>query len=186
MWKSHTIKGGVDALDEECTKHSTSRRAQRWWWILVMSMDMLFINASKKIPKKTDFLQILADELVRFYLSRRAENTNLKRDIRPVNSKPSPPNLLPYPKPKIVVNLSSRPLSDNEELVLAKGLNYAVSPKEGIITELKLSIGTLPSVTADQIRFETAKCLISANPPRSNLTHEEIKGAEKSPIKSGL
>ncbi|GJQ70996.1 hypothetical protein Trydic_g909 [Trypoxylus dichotomus] len=89
------------------------------------------------------------------------------------------PKPRPCPKPKIVVNLFSRPLSANEELVLAKGLNYVISsksiPKEGIIAEEESSIRTLPSVIADQIRYETAKCLISAKPPRSNLLREETK-----------
>ncbi|GJQ71066.1 hypothetical protein Trydic_g975 [Trypoxylus dichotomus] len=57
------------------------------------------------------------------------------------------------PKPKVAVNLSSRPLSDNEELVLANGLNYAISPnsipKEGIIAEVESSIRSLPSVIAE-------------------------------------
>ncbi|GJQ73953.1 hypothetical protein Trydic_g18887 [Trypoxylus dichotomus] len=70
-------------------------------------------------------------------------------------------------------------LSDNEELALAKGLNYSIShksiPKEGIIAEVESSIRSLPSVIADQIRFKTAKRLISAKPPRSTLTHEETK-----------
>ncbi|GJQ83236.1 hypothetical protein Trydic_g8834 [Trypoxylus dichotomus] len=67
----------------------------------------------------------------------------------------------PKPRPNVVVKLSSRPLSDNEGLVLAKGLNFAVSPKniptEGIIDEVESSIGALPSVVDDQVRFESAK-----------------------------
>ncbi|GJQ84196.1 hypothetical protein Trydic_g2868 [Trypoxylus dichotomus] len=69
-----------------------------------------------------------------------------RRKFQTISPKPRP-----GPKPKVVVNLSSRPLSDNEELVLAKGLNYAIK----------------------KIRFETAKYLISAKP--SNLAHEETK-----------
>ncbi|GJQ65770.1 hypothetical protein Trydic_g3904 [Trypoxylus dichotomus] len=84
------------------------------------------------------------------------------------------------PKPKIVVNLSFRSISDIEQLVLAKGLNYALSPesipKEGIIAEVESSIGALPSVIADQIRFETAKCLISAKPAHSNLILKNYTG----------
>ncbi|GJQ70759.1 hypothetical protein Trydic_g691 [Trypoxylus dichotomus] len=99
---------------------------------------------------------------------------NHRRKFQTIYSKPRL-----RPKPKIVVNLSSRPLSDNEELVLAKGVNYAISsksiPKEGIIAKVEFSIRSLPSVNADQIRFETAKCLIWAKPPRSNLKHEETK-----------
>ncbi|GJQ81306.1 hypothetical protein Trydic_g20520 [Trypoxylus dichotomus] len=82
-------------------------------------------------------------------------------------------------RPQRNVKEPARPLSDNEELVLAKGLNYAISPKsipkEGTIAEVESSKRPLPSVIPDQIRFETAKCLISAKPPRLNLTHEESK-----------
>ncbi|GJQ75348.1 hypothetical protein Trydic_g23527 [Trypoxylus dichotomus] len=73
--------------------------------------------------------------------------------------------------------LSSRPLSNSEELILTKGLNYTISPKsnpnEVIIAEVKSSIRPLLSAIVYQILFQTAKCLISAKPPRSNLTHEE-------------
>ncbi|GJQ81290.1 hypothetical protein Trydic_g9530 [Trypoxylus dichotomus] len=99
---------------------------------------------------------------------------NYRRKFQTISPKPRA-----SPKPKVVVNLSSRPLSDNEELVLAKGLNYAISPKgipkEGIIAEVESSIRSLLSVIANQIRFETTKCLVSAKPPRSNLTREETK-----------
>ncbi|GJQ74370.1 hypothetical protein Trydic_g21245 [Trypoxylus dichotomus] len=99
---------------------------------------------------------------------------NHRRKFQTISPKPRP-----CPKPNIVVNMSSRLLSDNKELVLAKGLNYAISynsiTKGGIIAEVESSICVLLSVIADQIRFETAKCLISVKPPRSNLTHEETK-----------
>ncbi|GJQ73162.1 hypothetical protein Trydic_g1788 [Trypoxylus dichotomus] len=57
---------------------------------------------------------------------------NHRRKFQTISPKPRP-----GPKPKVVVNLSSRLLYDNEELVLAKDLNYAISPKsipkEGVI-----------------------------------------------------
>ncbi|GJQ71749.1 hypothetical protein Trydic_g11442 [Trypoxylus dichotomus] len=71
------------------------------------------------------------------------------------------------------------PLFDSYELVLTKGLNYALPlnsiPKEGITPEVEFSIWALPSVIVDQIRFETAKCFISGKPLRSNLTDVETE-----------
>ncbi|GJQ74312.1 hypothetical protein Trydic_g21197 [Trypoxylus dichotomus] len=58
----------------------------------------------------------------------------------------------------------SKTFSYSEELVLAKGLNYAIfpksNPKEGTIAEVESFMCGLPSVIADQIRFEITKYLI--------------------------
>ena len=52
------------------------------------------------------------------------------------NPTPNPPNRLPQgsspedPNPKWVINLSSKPLTPAQRSVLAKGPNFAVSPKQ--------------------------------------------------------
>ncbi|GJQ70973.1 hypothetical protein Trydic_g888 [Trypoxylus dichotomus] len=75
--------------------------------------------------------------------------------------------------------MSSGPLSDSRELSACQRtkLRYIPKsiPKKGIIAEVESTIRALPSVIADQIRFEAVKCIISAKPPSSNLTHEDTK-----------
>ncbi|GJQ83014.1 hypothetical protein Trydic_g15829 [Trypoxylus dichotomus] len=56
---------------------------------------------------------------------------------------------------------------DSEGLVLATICPKNI-PKESIVAEVESSIRALPSVIADQVRFEAVKCLISAKPPRWN------------------
>lgn len=84
-------KGGVDALDEKCAKHSTSRRTRRWPMVLFFRiLDISGVNAhiihqsykNNTELQKTDFLKTLADELVRPHLERRASNPRILRELR--------------------------------------------------------------------------------------------------------
>ena len=80
---------------------------------------------------------------------------------------------------RTVINLSNRVLSDAEVSVLAKGGNFAVTPKEvpteDIISNLEAAIRSLPEEKAQELRTETARILQRAKPPRSNLKPKEFK-----------
>ncbi|XP_063914171.1 uncharacterized protein LOC135130643 [Zophobas morio] len=84
---------------------------------------------------------------------------------------------------KIVHNLLLKrssicyPLSESENTLLSKGLNFAIAPKtiptKEIISAVEIFIRNLPRKTADSIHFETAKILHLARPPKPNLSKEE-------------
>lgn len=78
---------------------------------------------------------------------------------------------------RTVVNISTYQLSKDEESILSKGLNFSVAPKivptDDIIASVEASVTSLPKATADEIRFETAKCLRSAKPPKPNISRAE-------------
>lgn len=84
-------KGGVDALDEKCAKHSTSRRTRRWPMVIFFRiLDISGVNAfvvhqafkNNPVLEKTDFLKLLREELTRPHLERRAINTRIPRQLR--------------------------------------------------------------------------------------------------------
>ena len=80
---------------------------------------------------------------------------------------------------KVVINLSDRNFSTEEQNVLAKEGNYAVTPKEipkeQIIANIETAIRTLPEEQAVTIRTETSCILRKAKPPKRNLTNKEFR-----------
>ncbi|XP_056876071.1 uncharacterized protein LOC130517890 [Takifugu flavidus] len=80
---------------------------------------------------------------------------------------------------KWVKNLSDRELTQTEEEVLSKGLNFSVTPEEVPTVELITATETairnnkLPEAEAEQIRLKVTAALASAKPPTSNITNEE-------------
>ncbi|KAK5645627.1 hypothetical protein RI129_004091 [Pyrocoelia pectoralis] len=87
---------------------------------------------------------------------------------------------------RIVINLSSKPLSENALNALAKGKNFAVTPKilpvEDIISNIEAGIRFLPVDTIEEIRYQSVRILRNAKPIKSNLTFsqrhalKELKG----------
>ena len=79
----------------------------------------------------------------------------------------------------MVINLSDKKLSTEEQNVLAKGGNYAVTPKEipkeQIIANIETAIRSLPEEQAVTIRTETSCILRKAKPPKRNLTNKKFK-----------
>ncbi|TWW61021.1 hypothetical protein D4764_05G0011110 [Takifugu flavidus] len=77
---------------------------------------------------------------------------------------------------KWVKNLSDRELTQTEEEVLSKGLNFLVTPEEVLTVELITATETairnnkLPEAEAEQIRLKVTATLASAT---SNITNEE-------------
>ena len=80
---------------------------------------------------------------------------------------------------RTVINVSNRNLSQEEVSVLAKGGNFAITPKEipkeEIIANLESALRFLPEEKAQELRTETARILKKAKPPKSNLKPREFK-----------
>ena len=77
------------------------------------------------------------------------------------------------PNSRWVVNLSKKKLNPNEEAVLRKGMNFAVTPGripvEDIITGVEGGLQGLTGSEVDKARLKIAGVLTSAKPPPSNL-----------------
>ena len=76
-----------------------------------------------------------------------------------------------------VINKSSRVLTDEETKLLAKGMNYAISPDNipnvDLITGVELTCKNLESDERSQVRAEAAKVISASRPPKSNLNKSE-------------
>ncbi|XP_071944689.1 uncharacterized protein [Antedon mediterranea] len=88
---------------------------------------------------------------------------------------------------KWVVNLSSRPLSSDEQNVLSKGLNYAVSGDRNksrsieeiiVSTEMICKLDSIPLDEKDTIRGKVTSILKSSKPPLPNLSRTERNAFE--------
>lgn len=86
----NSTKRGVDALDEKCAKHSSSRRTQRWpMAIFVRMLDISGVNSHvlytsfRNNPhiEKADFIKNLAGELVKPHMERRLHNPRISREV---------------------------------------------------------------------------------------------------------
>ncbi|KAJ8872479.1 hypothetical protein PR048_026085 [Dryococelus australis] len=84
-------KGGVDALDEECTLHSTSWRTRRWpFAIFYALLNMSLVNAYvlfcafRENPKQSrlEFVKALAKVLVGPQLNTRMLNVHIPHELR--------------------------------------------------------------------------------------------------------
>ena len=78
------------------------------------------------------------------------------------------------PNPKWVINLSSKPLTQAQRSVLAKGPNFAVSPKRPpnseYITAIEAACTKLSQQDAEELRANINHVLRSCHPPKPNLT----------------
>ncbi|XP_072039336.1 uncharacterized protein [Amphiura filiformis] len=78
---------------------------------------------------------------------------------------------------KWVKNISDKELSEPEQKLLARGLNFAVSvdkiPHEEYIVACETACAKLPWEEAKSLRAEVAGTLKSAKPPKSNISKEE-------------
>ena len=76
--------------------------------------------------------------------------------------------------PKWVINLSSKPLTNAQRSVLAKGPNFAVSPKHPpnleYITAVETACTKLSQQDAEELRADINWVLRASQPPKSNLT----------------
>ena len=95
----------------------------------------------------------------------------------------SEPDLSGTQLKKWVVNLSKYKLNDSQNKVLAKGLNYAVSPTtvctEEFVLATELACKKLAQPDAVQLRAKVASALHSSRPPKSNLSKEERQAVKE-------
>ncbi|XP_072023154.1 uncharacterized protein [Amphiura filiformis] len=82
-------------------------------------------------------------------------------------------------KDKWVKNLSSRPLTETERDVLARGLNFSVAPNRiphvDLITATESAIkhNNLCTSDAEDLRSKVSSCLVNAKTPNSNLNKQQ-------------
>ncbi|XP_047457867.1 uncharacterized protein LOC125018165, partial [Mugil cephalus] len=82
---------------------------------------------------------------------------------------------------KWVQNLSHRELTQPENEILAKGLNFAITPEQIPVvdlitaTESAIKNNKLTNTEAEQLRLEITSALASAKTPPSNITPQERK-----------
>ena len=73
------------------------------------------------------------------------------------------------PNPKRVINLSSKPLTPVQRSVLAKGPNFAVSPRQPpnleYITAIESACPKLSQQDAEDLRPDINRVLRSSHPP---------------------
>lgn len=85
-------KGGVDSLDEKCSKSSSSRRTRRWpMAIFFRVLDISVVNSyilhqcyknNPLLKEKSHFAKQLAKQLVQAHMKRRMINVHVPREIR--------------------------------------------------------------------------------------------------------
>ncbi len=78
---------------------------------------------------------------------------------------------------RLVVNLSSKSLSDAQKRVLAKGMKFAPAPKsiptKEIVTNVESGLRGVAQQAADEARVQIVNLLKRAKPPPRNITWEE-------------
>ena len=78
------------------------------------------------------------------------------------------------PNPKWVINLSNKPLTPAQRFVLAKGPNFAVTPRQPpnleYITAIEAACTKLSQQDAEELRADINRILRSSHPPKPNLT----------------
>ena len=82
------------------------------------------------------------------------------------------------PNPKWVINLSNKPLTPAQRSVLAKGPNFAVTPRQPpnleYITAIEAACTKLSQQDAEELRADINRLLRSSHTPKPNLTKAQI------------
>ena len=82
------------------------------------------------------------------------------------------------PNPKWVTNLSNKPLTPAQRSVLAKGPNFAVTPRQPpnleYITAIEAACTKLSQQDAEELRADINRVLRSSHPPKPNLTKNQM------------
>ena len=106
----------------------------------------------------------------------------LPQDSASQEARSSPIGIAPHrvlppqeePNPKWVINLSSKPLTPAQRSLLAKGPNFAVTPRHPpnleYITAIEAACTKLSQQDAEELRADINWVLRSSHPPKSNLT----------------
>ena len=80
------------------------------------------------------------------------------------------------------LNLSSKPLSTAQEIVLAHGPNFTVTPKtpyQEYIRAVEVASQSLKPTEAEEFRSDIARVLKQARPSKSNISKEEWKAIKE-------
>ena len=81
---------------------------------------------------------------------------------------------LEEPNPKWVINLSNKPLTPTQRSVLAKGPNFAVTPKHSpnleYVTATEAACTKLSQQDAKELRVDINQVLRASHLPKPNLT----------------
>ena len=87
------------------------------------------------------------------------------------------------PMEGVVINKSSRQLTDAETSLLSKGLNYAVRPKRiplmDIVASIEDAAASVPSTERDAMRYRCKEALLKRREPKPNLTRDEQKALQQ-------
>ena len=82
------------------------------------------------------------------------------------------------PNPKWVINLSNKPLTPAQRSLLAKGPNFAVTPRQPpnleYITAIEAACTKLSQQDAEELRANINRVLRSSHPPKPNLTKAQM------------
>ena len=80
------------------------------------------------------------------------------------------------PNPKWVINLSNKPLTPAQRSVLAKGPNFAVTPRQPpnleYITAIEAACTKLSQQDAEELRADINRVLRSSCPPKTQLNQD--------------
>jgi len=91
---------------------------------------------------------------------------------------------------KWVVNISKHELTKPETSVLAKGLNFAITPSEFPVTDYivatEQACQKLPNSEATVLRAEIAGAIKGSKPPKSNISKEEQKALKDLKKNNGI
>ena len=83
----------------------------------------------------------------------------------------------PKPTSKWVINMSSNPLTEAQEQLLAHGLNFVISPRRpptgDYIAAVKQTCQSLTKGEAEELKAEVKAVLKKIQPPRSNISRVE-------------
>ena len=78
-------------------------------------------------------------------------------------------------KQRTIINISSKQLTNTEETLLAKGLNFTTAPKELPILDIISSVDSIPieEPHADEFRWKIREILGKSDTPKPNLSKDE-------------
>ena len=104
------------------------------------------------------------------------EANTTSQEGNPSSTHPSRPPLgssNEEPNPKWVINLSKKPLTPAQRSVLAKGPNFAVTPRQPpnleYITAIEAVCTKLSQQDAEELRADINRVLRSSHPPQTQL-----------------
>ena len=84
---------------------------------------------------------------------------------------------------KWIKNLSSTPLTPTQEVLLAHGPNFAVTPTNlpilEYITSIEMACQNLNNNEAQELRSDVYRALRNSHPPKPNLRKEEMKALKQ-------